>query len=224
MATILQLVQSAALLCDLEVPQTVFSNTDRTWQEMANTVNIATRQILTDYDWRRLIKTTTITGDGVATSFPLPVDYDRMVDDTELVGPDMIWYPSMQIQEFSEWLRLQYMTVETWQQRWMMYGGELHILPVLGVGVTVAYGYVTLNVVNGADPTLFTADSDTFVLDDELLRLAIIWNWKKSKGFDFAAELAEYSERLSSLKYSDVGSRQAITSGRRWRWPTGVTF
>ena len=222
---ILAIVQSAALSLDLERPTTLFSSTDRTWQEMQDNVNTAALQILDDYDWQRLIKTATITGDGVATAFPLPADYSRMVKDATLVGPNWRFYPNQQMQDFNHWLELQEYPIATWQQRWMLFGGSLNIAPVLPTGDTLAYGYISNNIVVGADPTTFTADTDTWVLDDELLRLSIIWNWKQAKGFDFSAELAKYQERLEMQRFRDVGSRQSIViGGRRGRYTMPGAF
>lgn len=210
---ILQIVQSASLLIDVERPQALFASTDRTSLELVNTVNTAALQILDDYDWQRLIRTATIAGDGIATAFPLPSDYSRMVKDASLVGPNWRFYPAQQMQDFNHWLELIDYPVATWQQRWMVFGGNLNIMPVLPAAMPLSYGYISTSIVDGADPSAFTADTDNFVLDDELLRLAIIWNWKDAKGFDFSADLAKYQERLEKQRFRDVGSRQTIIGG-----------
>jgi len=222
---ILAIVQSAALNLDLERPTTVFSSTDRTWQEMQDTVNTAALQILDDYDWSKLIKTATITGDGVATAFPLPSDYSRMVKDASLIGPGWLFYPTQQLQDFNIWLEMMNYPIATWQQHWMVFGGNLNVMPILPVNTPLSYGYISQNIVVGADPTTFTADTDTFVLDDEMLRLCIIWNWKKSKGYDFSAEIAQYQQRLEMQRFRDVGSRQNIViGGRRGRYTMPGVF
>lgn len=223
--TILSIIQKATLSLDLEQPSAVYSSTERTWMEMANIANIAAQDILDEYDWSRLIKTATFTGDGVQTAFPLPVDYSRMVKDANIWSPSFIWYPAMQMQDFNEWLRLDSYDMETWQQRWMMFGGNLNVRPPVPTGNVMSYGYISNNIVTGTDPTQFTADTDEFILDDYLLQLCIIWNWKKMKGYDFQVELAEYGEWLEELRFRDVGSRQVIVSGRnRYRFPTGQIF
>lgn len=210
---ILQIVQSASLLIDVERPQALFASTDRTSLELVNTVNTAALQILDDYDWQRLIRTATIAGDGIATAFPLPGDYSRMVKDASLVGPNWRFYPAQQMQDFNHWLELIDYPVATWQQRWMVFGGNLNIMPVLPAAMPLSYGYISTSIVDGADPSAFTADTDNFVLDDELLRLSIIWNWKEAKGYDFSADLAKYQERLEKQRFRDVGSRQTIIGG-----------
>lgn len=213
---ILEIVQSASLSIDVERPSALFANTDRTSLELCDTVNTASRQILDDYDWQKLIKTALITGDGVEAAFSLPADYSRMVKDATLVGPNWRFYPAQQMQDFNHWLELISYPITTWQQRWMVFGGNLNIMPIIPLNDTLAYGYISTSVVVGSDPSQFTTDTDTYVLDDELLRLSIIWNWKEGKGYDFSADLAKYQERLEKQRFRDVGSRQTIVTGG-WR-------
>lgn len=224
---VLQIAQRASLLLDLERPTALFASTDRTMLEFADTVNVAAQQIMDDYDWSALIRTATVTGTGAQTAFPLPDDFSRMVRDASLLGVTLQWYPAQQMQDYNRWLELEtYTDLQTWDQRWMVFGGQLNLRPALPNAEVLRYGYITKNIVNGADPTMFTADTDTWLLDDELLRLSIVWNWKQAKGFDFQAELAKYAEQLEKLRFRDVGSRQTIISGRGYgrRWPTGQAF
>lgn len=222
---ILEIVQSAALNLDLEIPETVFTNTERTWREMADICNTAALQILAEYDWSKLMKAKTITGDGVASSFSLPVDYDRMVKDANLWSPAIVWYPSQQVQDFNRWIGLQTFPLVEWETRWMVYGGELHVRPILPANTQLTYGYISSHIVGSSGggagtQDRFDGDTQTFLLDDELLRLGIIWNWKESKGFDFSADLIKYNQRMESVRFSDVGSRQTIVTGptRRGGW------
>lgn len=224
---VLQIAQRACLLIDLERPSSLYASTDRTMQELGDTINVAATQILDDYDWQALIRTASVVGDGVVSAFDLPSDYSRMVKDANLWGQSIQWVPSQQMQDYNHWLELEtYSDLETWNQRWMIFGNQLHVRPVVPSLELLRYGYITKNIVNGADQTQFTADTDEFVLDDELLRLSIVWNWKKSKGFDFQADLAQYAERLEKLRFRDVGARQTIITGRGYgrRWPTGQSF
>jgi hypothetical protein len=222
---IIQIVQSATLSIDVERPQTLYSNTDRTSLELTNTVNTAALQILDDYDWQRLIRPATIVGDGIQTAFPLPSDYSRMVRDASLIGPNWRFYPAQQLQDYNRWLELMNYPVATWEQRWMVFGGNLNIMPIMPLDTPLSYGYISTSIVIGADPTTFTADTDQFVLDDELLRLGIIWNWKSAKGYDFSSELAQYQQRLEMQRFRDVGSRQTIIGGgRRGRYTMPGAF
>jgi len=225
MAPIIDIVKSIAFDVGLEVPSVLYSSTERTWQKMGVMVNTCARQILEEYDWQRLIKTATVAGDGVLSAFPLPDDYDRMVSDANLWGSSYTWYPSQQVPDFNSWLALNSYDADTWEPRWGLFGGKLNVLPALAAGENLNYGYISNAIVVGATPSEFTADTDTFVLDDRLLRLSLIWNWKKSEGRDFQPEAQEYVEAMSRAKFKDPGARQTIRSGRAgYRWPTGQSF
>lgn len=212
--SVLSTVQAACTSLDLEVPTVLYSSTDRTWVEMSVLVNTCAQQILEEYDWQRLIKTHTVTGDGVLSYFLLPSDYDRMVKDANLWSDQYRLTQSQQLQDFNEWLQLQTEGVETWSPRWMLFGGNLNVLPVLPSGQTLSFGYISNAIVNNGAASVFAADTDTFVLDERLLRLSIIWNWKKAKGFDFQVEAAEYAEAMNRARFKDVGARQSIINGR----------
>lgn len=221
--SVLKVAQDAALSLGLAYPSVVFSSTERTWQQMQATVNECARQILDAYDWSRLKKVATITGDGVLTSFPMPADYERMVKDANLWGPNLTFYPSQQVADFNEWLEMLSWSIESWQPRWSVFGGSLNVLPVMEDQSTLTYGYISKWVVNGTAEQ-FSSDSDNFILDERLLTLAVIWNWKKQQGQDYAGELAEYEEALDRQRWKDTGARQSIISGRYMRYPTGQVF
>lgn len=221
--SVLSVARDAALSLGLEQPSVLFTNTTRTWVEMISVINESARQILEDYDWQRLKKVATVTGNGVDLSFPLPSNYDRMVADANLWGPTYTYYPSQQVQDFNLWLEMQSWSMETWQQHWSVFGGDLNIMPILPLGETLTYGYISNDIVNGSQSE-FTADTDTFTLDERLLKLSVIWNWKANKGQDYAGDLQKYEEAMNRAKFKDPGARQTIYSGRGRRWPTGQSF
>lgn len=214
--TVLSVIQGASTVLGLSVPSVVFTDTSRTWVEMRQMANSCARQILEEYDWSRLKKFATITGDGVKEAFTLPADYDRMVKDAGLIGPNFTFYPTQQVADTNTWLQLINYAVAPWEPRWSLFGGNINILPILPNAETLTYGYVSNNIVNG-NALEFTADADSFTLDERLLRLSIIWNWKRAKGQDYAAELQEYQEALGRATFKDTGSRQTLVSGGSWR-------
>lgn len=220
--SVLSVVRDAATSLGLEIPSVLFSNTSRTWVEMQSVVNECARQILEEYDWQRLKKVATITPNGT-TAFPMPADYDRMVMDTNLWGQSFTYYPSQQVTDFNEWLRLMTFSPETWEQRWSVFGGNINVLPILPDGEPLVYGYVSNSIANGSQPE-FAADTDAFTLDERLLKLSIIWNWKSNKGQDYAADLQKYEDAVAKARFKDPGSRQTIYSGRGMRFPTGQSF
>jgi len=221
--TVLSVVRDASTSLGLEIPSVLFSNTTRTWVEMCALVNECARQILEEYDWSRLKKVASVTGDGTLTAFPLAADFDRMVMNANLWGPSFTYYPQQQVADFNDWLELVSYDTGSWDQRWSIFGGNLNILPALPSLETLSYGYISNWVVNGTQAT-FTADTDTFTLDERLLKLCVIYNWKSLKGQDYVGDLQRYEDALSMARFKDPGSRPNITSGSRRRFPTGQSF
>lgn len=222
--TVLTAIQGASLSLGLAYPSVVFSSTEKTWRQMQDTANECAIQIAQSYDWQRLKKTATFTGDDVVTAFSLPNDYDRMVKDANIWGPSMAFYLAQQVVDFNQWLEYLTYTPESWVPRWALFGNQINILPPPALGEVYTYGYISNWIVNST-ATQFTSDADTFVLDERLLKLSIIWNWKKSQGDDYSAELAEYNEAMNRAIFKDTGSRPTIISGRsRYRFPTGQTL
>jgi len=87
--------------------------------------------------------------------------------------------------------------------------GEIHIKPALSTGVQVKYFYQSnLWGLNGSTPiSEFTADTNTFRIDERLLKLGIIWKWREMKGLPYAEDLATYERLLAKLAMRDKGSR-----------------
>lgn len=221
--TILDVVKGVAPKVDVEVPSVVFSSTDRTMIEMGVTANAAARQIARDYDWQILQKIATITGDGVQTEFPLPAAYGRMAKNATISGPSFTFRTTHQVTDFSEWVEMLSWSVDTWQPRWALFGGTINFMPVIPNLEVYRFPYISKWIVNGTQES-FTADTDSFVLDEELLRLSMIWNWKADKGQEYSKELQDYQEAMDSAMFNDKGGRTAITSGRGYRFPTGQVF
>ena len=59
----------------------------------------------------------------------------------------------------------------------------------------------------------FRNDTDTFILSETLLKLAIIWMYRQSKGRPYAEDMATYEREKEKLIAQDGGSK-IITVGK----------
>jgi hypothetical protein len=50
----------------------------------------------------------------------------------------------------------------------------------------------------------FTLDTDSFLVERELLKLGLAWRWRKAKGYDYTEEYEEYESRLAETLGNDV--------------------
>jgi hypothetical protein len=221
--TVLSVVQSACLVLGLDQPDVLMTNTDREYQELARLANDTARMIAEDYDWQTLQKINTYTGNGTDEAFDLPDDYDRMADGANIWSSRWLWGLN-KITTTDLWLEMLTVPYTFIYGNWIMFGGQLHLLPVMPATETVKFFYVSDLIVKAANATLktaFTADDDTFRLPERLLELGIIWRSKKDKGLPFDAEKAEYDD-LFAKKAKKDGGAQAIVRGSAGRVGRGV--
>ncbi len=167
---------------------------------------------------------TTVTMNQVATSTPAaqstytfskvrfvpPADFDRPVDRTqwdkskhwEMLGPITA--------QQEEWLRSGYISTGPRIRYWMQQG-MFQIWPPLGVTESLSYEYMSKNWIIATAATqpskeLFTADTDTCIFPDPLMRALIRLKYFEVKGFDTSAYLKSYNSALDIAKAMDGGN------------------
>lgn len=206
--TLLTVFQEASTVIGMDVPDSVYGSSAREHQELGVIANTMGRRIARAYEWQELKRTATITGNGVATDFALPADYDRMPKKAELWSDTIPGFTHVtDYDKWLEWLTVMFSVVGN---RWTLLGGRIHVQPALVTGVTATYAYQSKLFATGAggDKGRFDNDADEFVLSEELLKLGIIWQWKSSKGHAYAEDMANYEELLSTLVATNIGPRR----------------
>lgn len=220
--TILSVIQEACKAVGLDVPDAVASATDRRYVEMLSVANEMAERIAGGADWQALSTIGTFTGDGSATEFDLPSNYDRMPAKAQMWSSSLS-APLSHIEGLDRWLGLDVQSFDFVVHAWTIYGGKVHIKPALATGVTAKFFYISNGFVvpaSGANKSAFTADEDTFILDERLLKLGIIWRWKERKGLDYAESMADYEEALQRRVAKDKGS--SVLRLGRVRLPSDV--
>jgi hypothetical protein len=200
--SLLSVVRQVCPKVGVLLPTSVFSGiaSNRTMQEMLACANEMAQRIATDYrDWTRLRKSATLVGDGVAAAFNLPADYARMQKDGDVWRSTSTQQPMRFIPDTDDWLQRRAANeADAWGE-WTLYGGQIHIHPVMAVGTTARFTYLDKNCIAlaaGGFSNEFMADNDSFVLDERVLRLGMIWEWKSSKGSPYAEDLSTFEDAI----------------------------
>lgn len=231
MATVLAIAQRVCQKIGLTQPSSVFGNSDRSYQELAEVLNDMGERIARAHYWQTLKGIATITGDGSTTAFNLPSDYSRQDDKAELWSA-ALETPLTHITTLDKWLELEVQDFDFVINAWTIYGDQLHVKPALGSTVTAQYAYLKNTWAKASDASFKTAfdnDTDEFRLDDDLLRLGAIWQWRESKGLPYAEDMSNYERRLSKLISQDKGSRtirigaNRLPRGVRIAYPQAIT-
>lgn len=222
--TLLSVIQDAAPYIGIDVPDQVMAATNRDMVEMKSVFKAMARRIAISYPWQKLATIATYTGDGSTEDFSLPSDFDWMPDDNQVWVSDNDTAIA-KVMSQDEWLGLTVRDFSPTPSCWIIYGGQIHFKDALANTITAKHFYQS-NLINdpasGSNSATFTLDTDTFVLDEELLRLAIIYRWKQLKGQPYAEEMNDYEERKEKLIARDKGA--TILKAGGFRMPRGATL
>ncbi len=213
--TILNVCKGVAPVIGLDIPTLVFTSTDREHIELAALANEMAERIASAHEWQKLSVEETITGDGSTTAWDLPSDYDRMLTKAQ-VWSSSLETPLSPISDRDKWLGLDVQSYDYVINAWIIYGGQMHIKPALASGVTAKYFYQSSLLVtpdSGSNKAEFTLDSDVFRLNERLLKLGMIWQWRANKGLPYVEDMSTYERLLDKLGTRDKGSRM-IRLGR----------
>lgn len=229
--TVLTAAQAAASYLVGRRPTALYSSSDPMDVELAALANEAAVDIAKSCDWQRLTKLNTVNGDGVTEAFPLPSDYDRMTLGTDVHSSTWFERRYVRAATLDDWLDLKILAPGIPPGYWIILGGAFNVLPTIGTGDNATFYYQSNLIVQpatGAAKTQFTADNDSFILSERLLKLALIWRWKALKRMDYQEDMRNYEIALSQEQARDQGARK-YRSGLRpqgnfslaYPWPLG---
>jgi hypothetical protein len=103
-----------------------------------------------------------------------------------------------------EWALANGASVTSSIQQYAMFRYDgLHLFPAPTAANTITYDYVINTPVLAADgatyKSAFSVDTDTYLLDEELLILGMVWRYLKTKGRDYAEALRDYEFALAAF-------------------------
>lgn len=102
-------------------------------------------------------------------------------------------------------------------------GKVLLIWPIATAGETYAFEYISSELATAVDgvtgKTTYLIDTDLAKLDEELIKLGVVWRWKNLKGLDYAEDFRTYEMQVANSIARDGGKRTISMDGSR---PPGV--
>jgi hypothetical protein len=234
--TLLSVIRDVCATVGVAVPQSIFSNItgNRTMQEMVALANEMAQRIAYDQrDWTALMAATEIPGDGIKASFPLPANFKRMMLNTNVYRLSSPAHPMRFIPDYNEWISRQLNEASDGSYgEWIIIGGSIYVHPVIADGDSIHFTYIDKNCVNlasGGRGDVFIADLDSFVLDERVLKLAMIWQWKAQKGSPYAEDMGTYGDALTKAMGNDKPSpiyigRKPISASAKTAIPTQTIY
>jgi hypothetical protein len=201
-----------ALVCPrigLAVITGPIASTERQYVELDAFVNEMALRIARQHEWRALKFESSFTGNGTTTTFAPPADFDRLPVDQKLWSTKLR-QPLVQVIDDNEWLELKVRQYTSAIPRWSIQGGSFEFYPAPVAGDTIRYHYMSNRIVKpntGVNKETFTLDSDSYVLDDQLLKLGTIYLWRQYKELSYAEEMADFEELKERLILAARGAK-----------------
>lgn len=215
--TFLTATQDALRELKVPVPTTIVANTNNQDAMLAlRLANKEAKAIRHRYDWQELRKEhtfATVAADAQTSS--LPADFLRFVNETMFNRTEKRpLYGPITPQDWAEYKSGQLVPADP---AFMVRAGLINIAPTPVAGRTIAFEYITKYTVTATGSTTptkekFSADTDSWFLDEEILTLAIIWRWRKQKGMTYEDERLEY-ERMLADSFIANGGKPRIHMG-----------
>lgn len=226
--SILSVIQQVCPVIGLNVPTAVFSQTDRELVELQALSNeMALRIAFDTRDWTKLKALCTLTGDGSTVGFDLPDDYQRMLKKARVWPSATPFAPYTHYPDTDQWLGITVQNFRSIIGAWTMLGEQILIKPAMANLSTAQFYYITnliIKDVGGTPKAAFTADDDVFRLDERVLKLGMIWQWKANKGLAYAEDMSTYEDAIAVSAGADKGSNILVVGRGRSPVDTDIAF
>jgi len=229
--SLLTICQNVADEVGFSSPASIINNEDQLAQQLLRFANRAGKE-LAKHPWEILVKEDTITLVTSDQDYALATDFSYILPSTtwnrdnkrQVVNP----ITSQQWQFLKAWTSIQGLNL-----RARIRNNQLEFEQTIGAsenGETIAYEYVSTYWVtssggSSADQESFLADGDTSVIDEELLTQAVLWRFKKIKGFDdWQQDKIDYELYKRKLMSQDGGARIVNLGDTRFYSGLGVNL
>jgi hypothetical protein len=220
---ILTSLQSAAMRLIGRKP-TIFFGVDPSLvfeTELCDLALDAARDMTRETDWQQLIKIGSFTGDGTTTVFAKPIDFDHMLRSAILQDTVSFW-GYRQFLDMNEFIYYQNHGFAPWPGGWAVFGNQFNFVPAPTAGSVAQYPYVSnyfVTDVNGAGKAGFSADTDTFILGDRLMILALVWRWRQMKKMDWQGDKEIFDKAFDEAWANGGGLGPGVVRRSAWRHP-----
>lgn len=217
--SLLTICQDAADEIQQGRPGSIVGNGDPGSQRFLRYANKVGKRLMTQAAWQALRTEVTFTAvAGEAQPGILPSDFNRFV-------PETFWNRSDRVLlagpiSPAQWNGLKALTYGAVDAPKFIYrGNAVSVIPAFGGGEACAFEYVSRNWVDttgdgNGDAASWQADTNTTVLDDELMVYGIAFEWLASESLESAGPmLGQYVTHFNLLLGNDQPSADVLAAG-----------
>jgi len=212
-STVLQIGNTAADTVGLPRQATLVGNSNQNAVKILRAITAAGRDAHRDFEWAQLKREHTFATDA-SSSYAMPTYYDRMIlgtawDRTQyrpLVGP----LSSSKWQEYESGA-IGVTGLSTLFRIYSNSDGDkvIEIYPSTDTGNTLAFEYIDSRRLISSSGDLqedIVADTDVFVIDDEVVEAGTVWRLLRMLGLNYDDEKLEYVKLIDERRANDSGA------------------
>lgn len=215
--SLLTLIQDATDELQIRRPSAVVGSSDAEVQHLFRLAKKEGLELPKRGEWQQLRTQSTFT--TVATEVQtgmVPSDLVRFINET-------FWNRSARRQlkgplTSQDWQTLKAMSSSPIVDCYTFYGSDILVQPVPDAGQTFAFEYISSKYCQssgGTAQTVWTADTDTGRIPEELFTLGIIWRFLKATGQPYADEQATYEGQIRQYL---IGNKPKVTLDMSGGW------
>lgn len=209
--SLLTICQDAALLSGIAAPSAVMGATDLGTQQWVALAQAEGDELSRYFDWRRLKVAAELEGDGEREYWGLPCDFDRQVAGDDMWLRSAPFIPLTGPLSDQDFLAMKAAPARPMRPIWRYFGDKFQIWPVLSNTQTCTMEYRSSHWIASADGETvrdrWVLDSDVALIPERVMKLGLVWRWKRMKGLDYAEEFATYQMERAKAARSDGGFR-----------------
>jgi hypothetical protein len=217
--TLLTALQWVQRQCSLPVTTSIVGDAQESQQLLFALAQEEAEELAARHEWPRLRGAHTFSASASQLQpAGLPADFDRMI-------PLTFWNRTRDLRidgpiGAQKWQELQAVSVgvSALSPYWILRADGLHVLPAPQAGDAMAYDYVIDTPVQssgGTPQNNFEADTDVFLLGDDLLKRGVRWRYLAQKGLDYAEHMKSYERWVQNRINARTGAGDADLAVRR---------
>lgn len=213
--SLLSLVRDACDIVGVPRPNSVTAAADQTARTMLTLAQREGRELARRWSWQVLRKEKTF--QSVAQTVQtgaVASDFDRMLADSFWNRDEQ--EPVLGPLTPGEWQAMVASVALPIEAAFQFRAGQIELYPTPTAGETYGYEYISnqwCQSTGGTGQTAWAADTDTGILDEELMTLGLVWRFKQSRGLDYAEDMRTYETQVLQAMSRD-GTRRVVSLGR----------
>lgn len=196
----------------LSVPNAVVTSQDSQIIDLLALANAEGEDLRGRYPWSAIVQESTFVtvaaeSQGAITTVA-GASFDYILNQT--IWDRTLLRPVFGTLTPAQWQQLKAQNVTGPWNQFRIRGGNLLFIPAPSAGDTCAFEWVSKNFCQssgGTGQSVWTADTDTGLLSEDLMKLGLIWRWKAANSLEYAQDFDTYEGRVADAMARDGGKQ-----------------